>query len=119
VPHFHLTRHAARDLRDIHARSVVTWGKPRADQYLADIYAVCGRIAANPALGRLRAHRSAPFLMVAAGRHFVIYDRTDDGVVVLTVLQQVRDIERIIADMGPEFLMEIEALRGGGPGGER
>ena len=117
MPHVHLTRHAARDLRDIHARSVATWGKVRADRYLADIYVVFGRIAANPALGRLRAHRSAPFLMVPAEGHFVIYDRTNDGVVVLTVLHQVRDIERIIAAMGPEFLAEIEALRGGATGG--
>jgi toxin ParE1/3/4 len=51
--------------------------------------------------------------MVPAGRHFVIYDTMDDGVVILTVLHQVRDIERIIADMGPEFLAAIEALRGG------
>jgi plasmid stabilization system protein ParE len=74
VPHFHLTRQAARDLRDIHARSVATWGSARADRYLANIYVVLGMIAANPAPGRLRAHRSAPFLMVAAERHFVIYD---------------------------------------------
>jgi hypothetical protein len=39
-------------LRDIHARSVSTSGKARADRYLADIYVVFGRIAANPALGR-------------------------------------------------------------------
>ena len=73
MPRFHLTRQAARDLRDIHTRSVATWGSARADRYLADIYVVLGRIAANPALGRLRAHRAAPFLMVAAERHFVIY----------------------------------------------
>ncbi len=116
MPNFILTRQAARDLRDIHARSVATWGNTRADQYLANIYVIFSRIAANPALGRLRAHRSAPFLMVAAERHFVIYDRTNDGVVVLTVLHQVQDIERIIAAMGPDFLAEIEALRGGSGG---
>jgi hypothetical protein len=33
------------------------------------------------------------------------------------VLHQVRDIERIIAAMGPEFLAEIEAMRGGRTGG--
>jgi toxin ParE1/3/4 len=65
----------------------------------------------------LRAHRAAPFLMVPAERHFVVSHRTNDGVVVLTVLHQVRDIERIIAAMGPEFLAEIEALRGSGTRG--
>jgi toxin ParE1/3/4 len=70
-----------------------------------------------PALGRLRAQRAAPFLMVPAERHFVVYDRTNAGVVVLTVLHQVRDIERIIAAMGPEFLAELEALRVSGTSG--
>lgn len=107
-----LTRRAARDLRDIHARSATAWGKARADRYLADIYTVFGRIAENPTLGRLRARRSAPFLMVAAGRHFIVYDRIGDRVVVITVLHQARNIERIIADMGLDFLAEIEALRG-------
>jgi hypothetical protein len=50
--------------------------------------------------------------MVAAGRHFIVYDRVGDRVVVLTVLHQARNIERIIIDMGADFLAEIEALRG-------
>jgi toxin ParE1/3/4 len=116
MPRFDLTRQAARDLRDIHSRSLAAWGKVRADRYLDEIYAMLRRIAVNPASGQLRAHRSAPFLMVAAGRHFVVYDRVGERVVVLTVLHQVRDIERVIADMGPEFLAEIEALRDSGAG---
>ena len=114
MPRFHLTRRAAQDLRDIHTRSVENRGSARADRYVADIYAICGRVAVDPDLGRLRSHRSPPFLMVAVGRHFVVYDRLGDDVVVLTVLHQVRDIERIIADMGPEFLTQIEIMRGSG-----
>ena len=108
----HLTRRTARDLRDIHARSVELWGEARADAYLADLYAVFAKVATKPDLGRLRARRAAPFLMVPAGRHFVIYDCLDDRVVILTVLHQARDIERIIANLGPAFLAEIKALRG-------
>jgi len=39
-----------------------------------------------------------------------------DDVVVLTLLHQVRDIERIIAAMGPDLLSEIAMLRGAGAG---
>ena len=108
----HLARRAARDLRDIHARSASLWGKPRADAYLAELYAIFAKVAAKPELGRLRARRAAPFLMVPSGRHFVVYDILDDRVVILTVLHQVRDIERIITDLGPGFLAEIAVLRG-------
>jgi len=112
LPSVHLTRRAARDLRDIHAHSTVRWGQARADTYLGDLYAVFARIAANPGLGRLRARRAAPFLMVPSGRHFVVYDLLADRLMILTVLHQVRDIERIIAALEPEFLSEIAALRG-------
>ena len=110
-PHFYLTRRAARDLRDIHVRSVTNWGQERADAYLAQIYAVFAKVAASPELGLLRAHRSVPFLMAPAGRHFVVYDRAAEGVIVLTVLHQARDIEQFIAELGPSFLAEIAALR--------
>jgi len=50
--------------------------------------------------------------MVPSGRHFFVYDCLRDRVVILTVLHQVRDIERIIADLQPRFLAEIAALRG-------
>jgi toxin ParE1/3/4 len=58
LPGFVLTRRAARDLRDIHKRSVANWGDARADRYLDDIYAAFARIADNPETGRLRSHRS-------------------------------------------------------------
>ncbi len=108
---FYLTRQAARDLHDIHLHSVTKWGQERADAYLAEIYAVFAKVGASPELGRLRAHRSVPFLMVPAGRHFVVYDQAADGVIVLTVLHQARDIEQIIAELGPSFLAEVAALR--------
>jgi toxin ParE1/3/4 len=118
LPGFILTRRAARDLRDIHERSVTNWGEARADRYLDDIYSAFGKVVANPGLGRLRASRSSPFLMIPVGQHFVVYDEIDRRVVVLTVLHQVRDVERIVAAMAPDFLAEIETIRGPGGGGE-
>jgi len=63
-----LTRNAALDLRRIHARSRRAWGDDVADRYLADLYAIMADAAVNPEKGRLRQHRSTPFLMVSA-RH--------------------------------------------------
>jgi toxin ParE1/3/4 len=112
VARFHLTGRAAQDLHDIHGRSVETWGVARADRYLADVYAVCDRVATKPELGRFRSRRSAPFLMIPAGRHFIVYDRSGEDVVVLTVLHQARDIEAIIANLEAEFLAQIAIVRG-------
>ena len=108
---FLLTRSAALDLRRIHTRSRREWGEDVADQYLADLYAVMGVAAANPEKGRSRQDRSALFLMIPARRHFVIYDLVPNGIAVLTVQHQVRDIESLIEDLTPAFHAEVERLK--------
>ena len=108
---FLLTRNAALDLRRIHARSRREWSEDIADQYLADLYAAMGVAAANPEKGRLRQHRSAPFLMVPAQQHFVIYDLVPQGIAVLTVQHQVRDIESLIAELTSDFHAEVKRLK--------
>ena len=108
---FLLTRNAALDLRRIHTRSCREWGDELADQYLADLYAAMGAVAANPEKGRSRQYRSTPFLMVPARQHFVIYDLVPQGMAVLTVQHQVRDIESLIAELTPAFHAEVERLK--------
>lgn len=109
---FLLTRNAALDLRRIHARSRREWGDDVADRYLADLYAAMGDAAANPEKSHLlRQHRSAPFLMIPARQHFVIYDLVPQGIAVLTVQHQVHDIETLIADLTPTLHAEVERLK--------
>ena len=110
-PAFLLTRTAALDLRRIYTRSQREWGDDVADRYLADLYAAMGVAAANPEKGRLRQYRSAPFLMIPARQHFVIYDLVPQGIAVLTVQHQVRDIESLIAELTPAFHAEVERLK--------
>ncbi|MBS0465625.1 MAG: type II toxin-antitoxin system RelE/ParE family toxin [Proteobacteria bacterium] len=108
---FYLTRTAALDLRGIHARSRREWGEAVAERYIADLYAAMRQAAQSPAADRLRQGRSLPFSMVPARRHFIIYDRLPQGIVVLTVQHQVRDIETLIASLPPAFHAELQRLR--------
>lgn len=108
---FLLTRNAALDLRRIYTRSRREWGDDVADRYLADLYAAMGVAAANPEKGRLRQYRSTPFLMIPARQHFVIYDFVPQGIAVLTIQHQVRDIETLIAELTPAFNAEVERLK--------
>lgn len=110
-PAFRLTRRAAMDLRAIHAWSQEQWGATTAQRYLDDLYRVMRRIAERPEDGELRRHRSAPFLMVPARRHIIVFDRVPTGVIVLTVLHQRRDIEAIIARQEGAFLQQVDDLR--------
>jgi hypothetical protein len=70
-----------------------------------------GVAAADPEKGRQRQFRPAPFLMVAARQHFVMYDLVPRGIAGLTVQHQVRDIESLIADLAPAFHAEVERLK--------
>ena len=108
---FFLTRNAALDLRRIDARSRREWGEDVAARYVANLYAAMHDAAANPERGRLRQHRSAPFLMIPAREHFVIYDLVPQGIAVLTVQHQVRDIETLIAELTPAFHAEVARLK--------
>lgn len=110
-PAFHLTRRAALDLRDIYDRSRREWGDATANRYMADIYTAMGKAAANPDAGLLRKHRAAPFLMVPARQHLVVYESIPQGIAILTILHQVRDIESLIANLSHSFLEEIEKLK--------
>ena len=110
-PRFHLTRHAAIALRDIYAHSLKQWGQKTADTYMAALYAIMAKAAAKPDIGYIRGMRAVPFLMVPAKQHFIVYDQLKRGIVIVAILHQRRDIERIIAGMTPAFLAEIQKLR--------
>ena len=99
------------DLRRIHARSRREWGDAVADRYLTELYEVMADAARKPEKGRLRQYRSAPFMMVPARKHFVIYELVPQGIVVLTVQLQVRGIETLIAELTPIFHAEVERLK--------
>ncbi|GHU14631.1 hypothetical protein FACS189441_4720 [Betaproteobacteria bacterium] len=108
---FFLTRNAARDLRKIYARSRREWGEEIAERYLADLYTVMEQAAITPKAGRLRQQRAAPFLMVPARQHFVIYEPVPEGIAILTIQHQVRDIESLMAEFTASFHAEIERLK--------
>ncbi len=108
---FLLTRQAARNLRDIYSRSVDIWGSKIADHYMDEIYAVLHNIAQNSQCSLAHRKRAAPFSMVPAGKHFIVYDQMKMGVVVLAVLHQRRNIERLMFDLEPSFISDIKAIR--------
>jgi toxin ParE1/3/4 len=110
-PAFQLTRRAALDLRDIYDRSRREWGEATANRYMADLYDTMSKAAANPDAGLLRKNRAAPFLMVPARQHFVVYHLIPQGIAILTILHQVRDVESLIANTSPSLLQEVEKLK--------
>lgn len=108
---YYLTLRAASDLRSIQKYSIEKWGKSVAEIYINDLYKGFQNAANNPDLGALRQDRSIPFLMIPVREHFIIFEPFQDGIIILTVLHQVRDIEGIITSFETKFLKDIERLK--------
>jgi len=108
---YRLARRAVADLRSIHKRSIVEWGHLRADRYLEDIYAVIMRLAVSPQRDISRNRRAAPFHMVPAERHFLIYEPVADIVAILAVLHQRQAVEKAIAEPSKEARRELAQIQ--------
>ncbi len=108
---YRLARRAVADLRAIHQRSLIEWGILQADRYLEDIYATIMRLAASPDRDTSRNRRAAPFRMVPAEKHFLIYEQVDDVVAILAVLHQRQNVEKAIAELTDEARRGIAAIK--------
>ena len=108
---FYLTRRALLDIQDIYNYSLQNWGENKADEYVSNLYSDFNKVANKEELGELRKNRSAPFLMYPSGKHYIVYEPFKDGIIIITVLNQVRNIENIIQEFGFNFYNEIESLK--------
>ena len=102
-----LSRRSSQDMRDILAYSTKKWGEQRAVDYVQAFYDTFAKIARSPDMGLQRKKRSHPFLMVEAQKHFIIYEKMQGKVLILTIQHQKRDIESLIKAMRAELMNEI------------
>lgn len=110
---FYLTRRALLDIKTIYEYSLKTWGEKQAGEYTGALYSNFNKISNKPELGNLRKKRSTPFLMFPSGNHYIIYELFKDGIIIITVIHQVRNIENIVTEFGSVFYKEIEDLKAG------
>ena len=108
---YRLTRRAVADLRAIHKHSVIEWGQLRADRYLNDIYVTIMRLAASPERDLSRNRRAAPFHMIPAEKHFLIYEQVGEVVAILAVLHQRQDVEKAIAGLTEDARRAIADIK--------
>ncbi|MEW5822623.1 MAG: type II toxin-antitoxin system RelE/ParE family toxin [Cyanobacteriota bacterium] len=109
--HFYLTRRAFLDIQKIYAYTTEHWGDAQAESYVSKFYEDFQKIADNIDLGKRRQERSDPFLMYPSGKHYIVYEPYKDGIIIITILHQMRNIETILQEFGSIFCNEIEALK--------
>lgn len=108
---FYLTKRAFTDIKKIYEYSQGKWGKNKADEYMKALYSNFNKITNSIELGELRKNRCIPFLMYPSGRHYIVYEPFKEGVIIITLIHQVRNIENIIQEFGSTFYNEIEELK--------
>lgn len=107
----YLTRRAAIDIQSIQEYSNNMWGERVAQKYITDLYAALSDAAAHPQRGVLRQHRSSPYLMVPAGKHFAVYEAIQSGIIIATIVHSYQDIETLIEQLTPALAQEVERIR--------
>ena len=68
-------------------------------------------MADHPEKGKLRRHRSFPYLMAPAEKHYAVYEPLESGIVIAAIIYSKRDIETLIKMLGAELAAEIKQTR--------
>lgn len=108
---FHLTRRAFLDLEKIYRYSLENWGEHIAQSYMSELYNAFQKSADRPETGLLRQHRSHPYLMLPAGKHYAVYEVLGDDIVIVTIIHSKRDIETIIHKLGTTLADKVRQLK--------
>jgi toxin ParE1/3/4 len=91
-----LTRKAEWDIDDIYVESARQFGIRQAERYGDSLDACLSLLAANPFMARERTEIARPVRVHAHGSHLVVYEVEQSDVIVLRILHQRCDWERMI-----------------------
>lgn len=90
-------RRANADLEDITDYTARTWGADQAKRYIRDIRTQIERMASGDAIAQpLQVARDGLF-KCRVNRHFIVFEQTDDCILIVRVLHEAMDISRHIA----------------------
>ncbi|EDM72949.1 plasmid stabilization system [Roseobacter sp. AzwK-3b] len=91
-----LSPKARNDLEDIWLFSFSEWGLAQADAYVASLRSVIKGLQDGQTVSR-RADGAKPgYHLAVAARHLVVFRQTPDKIIVIRVLHQRMDVDRLI-----------------------
>lgn len=88
---YRLTNRAEARLVAIYEYSMVTWGLPRARDYLADLHHAFGLLAENPRMGRDISELRRGVRRLVHASHVIYYRAETSGVLILDILGERQD----------------------------
>lgn len=82
---YRLTRAATDDLLTIYLAGLEQFGVAQADRYHDDLERMFAFLAETPRAARLREELNPPVRAHPFKAHIIVYDETDDGILILRV----------------------------------
>ena len=105
-----LTSRSLRDINQIDAYSIETFGQNVADEYIADIDRAITLLSESPDLLRAQPEISGRLCFYRVRRHFLVCDVIDGRIYVLTVIYGSMDLPNRIGELEPQLIRESELM---------
>jgi toxin ParE1/3/4 len=86
-----LSRRARKDLAEVWQYSNRQWGPEQADRYIAGLQEACGKLAANPSLGRPIPEVPKEIRQYRYGSHVIVHQMDGEQVYVARILHEGMD----------------------------
>ena len=105
-----LTDHFYEELDKIIEFSTNEWGSNKAKEYVEDIDEALELIRANPEVLSTRENISNNFSTYLVNKHWLICHRSNETIIVLTILHTSRNVIDHLTEFEPNLAIEIYAL---------
>ena len=105
-----LTERALHDIAEIERYSIEQFGRKTANKYIIDIEAALSRLQENPKLMGAEEDLHPELQFYRVNKHLLVCDVQQGAIFLLTVIHASRDIPSRLAEMQPNFALEVELL---------
>lgn len=95
---FVFTKQADQDLLQIYLFTYQTWGEEQSIRYTNALKQRMQKLANTPALGKRRDEIRPGYYSYHQGRHYIFYRVVDDGIQIIRILHDQRQIDRPFFD---------------------
>lgn len=92
---FQYAKRAANHLKKIYLDTAQEWGIAQADSYESSLKEALQLLADNPDMGRTCDHIRKGYRRHEHKHHIIFYRKQEDGILVMSVIHESRDIERL------------------------
>jgi toxin ParE1/3/4 len=96
MPEIQFTNAARRDLKGIFIYSTRKWGKHQAKLYADQLLVHVEKIANDAVFSKNISNNLRDLRQSSVGRHLIIFEQTDDQILIVRILHEAMDIARHI-----------------------